>query len=114
MATASQQASFGVENFGIGTKLTLRTTLDEQISGSTVLAFDSNTNCLLLRESGAHNGVATLRILNVPFIKEIVSAEKPGAGFKDPLSPIPYVDKEKCKKREERALQQVRFCVLLL
>ncbi len=34
-----------------------------------MLAYDVATNSLLLREPGAHNGVCTLRILNVPYIK---------------------------------------------
>ena len=61
--TIQRMASGG--EFATGSVLTLTTSLGEEIAGATVLAFDSDADCLLLREPGAHNGVATIRIVKV-------------------------------------------------
>mmetsp|Transcript_26127 Transcript_26127/g.57106 ORF Transcript_26127/g.57106 Transcript_26127/m.57106 type:complete len:177 (-) Transcript_26127:279-809(-) len=89
----------------VGCHVTLRTTLGEEIT-STIFAYDHASQCLLLKETGSHNGVATLRFLKTSFIKEIVSSQPP-QGPVD-LS-LPYVDLERCKKREEKALQQAEL-----
>lgn len=48
----------------VGNLVTLKTTFGELID-ALIYGFDKSTNCLLLKESGAHNGVATLRFLKV-------------------------------------------------
>ncbi len=82
--------------------MVLKSVFSEEITG-TIYGYDAQTSCLLLKETGAHNGVATLRFLKTSFVSEIVSAQKPAQPF-DPA--LPHVDLDKCRKREERALQQ--------
>lgn len=89
------------QEWAIGNEVVLRTILGEEAAG-TVYAFDKPTNMLLLKETGAHNGVSNLRFLKASCIKEVISQEAPKVPFDLKL---PSVDMERCRKREERALQ---------
>lgn len=92
------------DSWGVGDSVVLRTTLGEEIS-STVFGYDKATNMLMLRETGAHNGVANLRLLKASFIEKVVSLTKAAPGTVD-LGPLPPVDMEKGKRREAKALKQ--------
>lgn len=91
----------------VGTRVVFRTTLGETIV-STVFEYDPITACVMLREPGAHNGVATLRILRTTCISEVISVERPAPGrppdVLDYAGGLPEVCPEKGKRREERAL----------
>ena len=65
MADASSTGPFGEADFAVGSVLELRTTQGEAILESQVLAYDAEMGCLLLKEAGAHNGVNTIRIVQV-------------------------------------------------
>lgn len=92
------------EQLTVGTQVVLRTTFGEEIS-STVFAHDLQSSCLLLREPGAHNGVATLRLLRSAFIEEVVSTKQPEQpNLLDYAEELPELCGDKCKRREERAL----------
>ena len=56
---------YGAGDFAVGTVLGIKTSMGESIAESTVLAFDAELGCLLLKEPGAHNGVSTIRMLMV-------------------------------------------------
>lgn len=92
------------DSWGVGDSVVLLTTLGEEIT-STVFGFDKVTNILMLRETGAHNGVANLRLLKASYIDKVVSVAKPAPGAVD-LGPLPPVDMERGKRREAKALQQ--------
>lgn len=85
-----------------GCSVTLVTTLGEEISG-TIFAFDQQTNCLLLQQEGSHSGVSTLRFLKTNYVKEVTSATKPDGPVE---SKLPYVDLQRAREREEKALKQ--------
>lgn len=111
MSAAEVEASAAVpsspvlkEQLTVGTQVVLRTTFGEEIS-STVFAHDLQSSCLLLREPGAHNGVATLRLLRSAFIEEVVSTKQPEqTNLLDYADELPELCGDKCKRREERAL----------
>mmetsp|Transcript_1356 Transcript_1356/g.3682 ORF Transcript_1356/g.3682 Transcript_1356/m.3682 type:complete len:179 (-) Transcript_1356:46-582(-) len=96
----AQEAGAPRDELVAGANVALRTTFGELVEGM-IYGFDKSTNCLLLKEAGAHNGVATLRFLKAAYVSEIVSASRPPAPFEPQL---PHVDLERCRKREERAL----------
>jgi len=73
----------------------------QELSG-TVFAHDKATNCLLLRQPGSHGGVSTLRLLKCSYIKAVTSLAPPASPADLAL---PFVDMDRCKQREERALK---------
>lgn len=99
---APQASGGGPVAFDIGDTVVFRSTLGEEVSGS-VFAFDKPSNVLVLREAGAHSGVANLRLLKASCVGKVLLVRKPT----QPVDlRLPYVDVERCRKREEKAMQQ--------
>ncbi|GBF89592.1 hypothetical protein Rsub_02310 [Raphidocelis subcapitata] len=88
--------------WAIGCKVTIRTTFDEEVTG-TVFAYDAATDSLVLQQAGTHGGVNNLRLYAKAAIKELVSAEPPSH---PPELFLPNVDRERARLREEKALKQ--------
>lgn len=86
----------------VGNEVVLRTSSGEEVA-ATLFAFDPLTGFLLLKEVGMHNGVANLRFLRTSHVSQLVSNRPPAVPFDMQLPPV---DLERCKKREEKALQQ--------
>ncbi len=61
--------------------------------------------CVLVR-AGAHNGVATLRLVNGACVAETLLDQPPTAPID---TEVPFIDKERLKKRAERALRQAEL-----
>ena len=74
---------------------------ENRLSG-VVFGFDQETNLILLRSKGAHNGVATWRFIPLTSIQSILSSEPTNEA-----STLPDIDFEVAAKREERATQWV-------
>lgn len=110
MAIASaKQGAGGKDMYPIGCQVTLSTTLDGDIVKGEVFSFDDKTKTLVLREpvsgsgTNANAGMAlgekegyNIRMLNINFIKKVLSAEQ--APAKAQPATLPYV----CTKRAEQ------------
>lgn len=91
-------------SWAIGSEVVLKTKLGEELR-SAVFAYDSTSKVLILREPGSHNGVANLRMLPTSTIEQVVTMEAP----RQPVDlRLPTIDMERCRKREERALEQAK------
>jgi len=80
---------------------------ENRLSG-VVFGFDQETNLVLLRSKGVHNGVATWRFIPFASIQNILSSEPTNEA-----STLPEIDLEAAAKREERATQWVSLLALL-
>ncbi|GIL90261.1 hypothetical protein Vretimale_16338 [Volvox reticuliferus] len=92
-------------NWIVGNDVVFRTQGGEEVSGC-VFAFDRQNNLLVIKENGSHSGVSNLRIVKANNIREVLSAAQPEKPFDLEL---PHVDLERCRKREEKALQQAEM-----
>ncbi|KAG2446308.1 hypothetical protein HXX76_000896 [Chlamydomonas incerta] len=100
MAAAVESISWTV-----GNNVKLRTAQGEEVSGQ-VFAYDQPSSLLVLKEVGAHSGVNNIRIIKTSGVQAVISDAKPDQPFDMEL---PAVDLERCRKREEKALQQAEF-----
>lgn len=100
MAAAVESISWTV-----GNNVKLRTAQGEEVSGQ-VFAYDQPSSLLVLKEVGAHSGVNNIRIIKTSGVQAVISDAKPDLPFDMEL---PAVDLERCRKREEKALQQAEF-----
>lgn len=89
----------------VGNDVVFRTQQGEEVTGS-VFAYDKPTNLLVIKEVGSHSGVANLRIIKSGSVQQLVSSAKPRQPFDLEL---PHVDLERCRKREEKMLQQAEL-----
>ncbi|KXZ43037.1 hypothetical protein GPECTOR_106g131 [Gonium pectorale] len=82
-----------------------RTQTGEEVSG-VVFAFDKPSNLLVIKENGSHSGVSNIRLIKANGVREVLSSVEPEKPFDLEL---PHVDLERCRKREEKALQQAEL-----
>ncbi|KAK9823738.1 hypothetical protein WJX72_005050 [[Myrmecia] bisecta] len=85
----------------VGCEVALQTTLGEDLEGQ-VFAYDKNTNCCILLQPGSTPFHNHLRILKANYIKTVVTAKRAN---QQPDLHLPVVDMQRCRDREERALQ---------
>lgn len=104
-AVAASGPRDAANNLVVGNEVILRTNNGEEVSGC-VFAFDRQNNLLVIKENGSHSGVSNLRLLKVSSIREVLSSVQPEQPFDLEL---PHVDLERCRKREEKALQQAEM-----
>ncbi|GLC42186.1 hypothetical protein PLESTB_000640000 [Pleodorina starrii] len=95
----------GANTWTVGNDVVLRTQNGEEVSGC-VFAFDRQTNLLVIKENGSHSGVSNIRLIKASSIGEVLSSKQPEKPFDLEL---PHVDLERCRKREEKALQQAEM-----
>eukprot|EP00775_Hariotina_reticulata_P007469 gene7469-7679_t len=70
--------------------------------GGTVFGYDPSTDVVMIKEPGAHGGVVNLRLYKAAQL-QVLQAERP----KQPTDHhLPYVDKDRARQREEKALLQ--------
>ncbi|KAG2490032.1 hypothetical protein HYH03_011497 [Edaphochlamys debaryana] len=92
-------------DWAVGNNIVLVTQQGEEVRGL-VFAFDAPSSLVIIKENGAHSGVSNIRVLNTSGVREVVSSVKP----ERPMDlTLPLVDLERCRKREERALQQAEL-----
>eukprot|EP00798_Chlamydomonas_sp_ICE-L_P019808 gene19808-26490_t len=85
----------------VGNEVVIRTVFEEEAKGI-VFAFDKATDMVVLKETGAFNNVSNIRFIKAACVSQVLKNDKPKA----PLDlHLPTVSMERCKKREERALQ---------
>ncbi|PNH04763.1 Protein LSM12 A [Tetrabaena socialis] len=94
-----------MDSWVVGNEVVFRTAAGEEVSGC-VFAFDTASNLLIIKENGSHLGVSNLRLLKANSVQEVLSSVKPERPFDLEL---PAVDLERCRKREEKALQQAEL-----
>ncbi|EFJ41346.1 hypothetical protein VOLCADRAFT_68382 [Volvox carteri f. nagariensis] len=94
-----------ISNWTVGNQVAFRTQSGEEVSGC-VFAFDRQTNLLVIKENGSHSGVSNLRLVKATSVREVLSSVQPEKPFDLEL---PHVDLERCRKREEKALQQAEM-----
>eukprot|EP00878_Enallax_costatus_P003780 GHUV01003996.1.p1 GENE.GHUV01003996.1~~GHUV01003996.1.p1 ORF type:complete len:180 (+),score=44.74 GHUV01003996.1:322-861(+) len=75
----------------------------EDISG-TVFGYDPNTDMVMIKEPGTHGGVVNLRLYKAAQL-QVLHAERPKQQQLQE-NKLPYVDKDRARQREEKALQQ--------
>eukprot|EP00877_Chromochloris_zofingiensis_P008534 jgi/Chrzof1/3934/Cz13g14020.t1 len=92
-------------DLAIGCKVSLLTEFDEEITGI-VFAYDEATECLMLTQPGTHGGVNNLRLLKKSVVKKVLHAEPPA---EPPQKTLPFVDLERAKQREKKALAQAEL-----
>uniref|UniRef100_A0A383VVG2 AD domain-containing protein n=1 Tax=Tetradesmus obliquus TaxID=3088 RepID=A0A383VVG2_TETOB len=68
----------------------------------TVFGYDPHTDTVMIKEQGTHGGVVNLRMYKAEQL-QVLSAER-AKGKQHDLQ-LPYVDKERARQREEKALQ---------
>jgi hypothetical protein len=100
--TDTAMGSQGGAQWQIGNEVEFKTAGGEEVSGQ-VYAFTPDSGMLLIKEPGAHNGVANLRWLKTSYVAEVLKNGAPAVPFDTQL---PELDIAKCQKREAKALQQ--------
>ncbi|GFR41703.1 hypothetical protein Agub_g2452 [Astrephomene gubernaculifera] len=104
-AAGATSSKDGANSWIVGNNVVFRTQTGEDISGC-VFAFDRQSNLLVIKENGSHSGVSNLRMIKASAVREVVSSVQPERPFNLEL---PHVDLERCRKREEKALQQAEL-----
>jgi hypothetical protein len=98
MTDAGGQTSV-VDMLDVGSTATLSAASGEELRGE-VLALDQATGLLTLKQPGSTPFHSNLRILRIQDVQS-VSAVAPGTSNNGKL---PYIDPQRCKDREERAV----------
>lgn len=96
------EVAFHFTDQQVGYKTHFRTTFGETIKGE-IFAVDKTTNCVIIQEKG-ENGLSTIRVLKMNFVKEVLELERP-AGEPFVLGILPPVDEVRCLQRETAAIK---------
>lgn len=67
-----------------------------------IFAYDKGSNCLVLVQPGSTPFHNNLRMLKTNFVKSVLSAVPPSS---PPSTQLPFVDMQRCREREEKAIR---------
>mmetsp|Transcript_13965 Transcript_13965/g.50829 ORF Transcript_13965/g.50829 Transcript_13965/m.50829 type:complete len:174 (+) Transcript_13965:276-797(+) len=87
----------------LGARVELTTTFDEPVQGI-IFAYDKASSCVVLQTPAENGRSQQLRVLKTNFIKELRTLAAPPEQYG--AAPLPQVDLEKCKAREDDALKE--------
>jgi len=96
------------KNWYLGYEIVLKTTHGETVEG-TVFAFDKNTQCVAIASPSAQPGCSNVKVLRLPYIKEVITSKAPEQPFDTKL---PAIDPKRVAAREAKAVQkaEARWC----